>query len=1120
MNIFIDEKLRGILKKRKNLHYFRNIENLKLTSNLFPLLIIIYVENNKFDFSHLKKFTDHHITSDYELIAVLEEYNDSLISKLVKNNVLSFFIKSKNLSHYLEKKIDHFILKFKEKESSNKFLYSLINSADDFYIFSLDKDLKYTFLSESYKKFIKRERGVDLKIGMKAFSTIRSKNKKLSLDKKIKESLVNNQSFSMIEKFKSKHKKELYFETKIYPIIKNNEIAGFTGVIKDITKEKETAVALKESEEKYREIFNNEKLIMLIVDFKMQNIVGASLGALKFLGWTKEELFKMKISDINTLPLEETKKRMKFLKENKVQSLKFYYKTKNRGIKEVEIIRGDFFLKGREYFYLLINDITERKKIEISLTESEEKFRAITNSAADAIILIDDTGKVIFWNSAAERIFGYKWEEIEGNDFHRMIVPKKYFNQFTKGFKKFKKTGKGNAIGKTIELTALNKKGIEFPISLSISAVIINNKWHSIGIVRDITERKKIEEKLKENEEKYRSIFNTTPDALSITDTDGTYLEVNRSFELITGFKKEEVIGKKAHEIGIWYSPEEREKFAQNLYKYGELHNLEIKFRKKDGSPLIGLISSKLVNLKGKTIILSIARNITERKKMEEQILKEREQLLVTLRSIGDGVITTDKKGKIVLMNKIAEKLTGWKQSEAIGEKIENVFKIYDEFSEKKIKNPVKEVLKRGIIFEAPTNTILISKNCNKRKIDSSASPIKDKESKIIGAVLVFRDITEKEKLLEATQKNQKLEALGILAGGIAHDFNNLLSGIFGYIELAYIKAKTPQVSSYLEKTMSTLEKARSLTKQLLTFSKGGAPVKRVDSIFPLVKETVEFLLSGSEIKAEFFVDENLWEVNYDKYQIGQVIDNIIINSIQAMPNGVKITIKAENVLLNRNQIITLPEGKYVRLTFKDEGIGIPKNIISRIFDPFFTTKNKGHGLGLATSYSIIKKHNGEIIVESEPGEGTVFKIYLPASHSKKTKGVKRKKNILKKGSGTIIVMDDEDVVRETIKEMLITLGFSVVETTKGEEVLNFLKEKNIKDLKGIILDLTITGGMGGKETVAEIRKIDKHIPVFVASGYASDPIIANPEKFGFSASTEKPFKIKELNEMLFKYIK
>ena len=440
----------------------------------------------------------------------------------------------------------------------------------------------------------------------------------------------------------------------------------------------------------------------------------------------------------------------------------------------------------------------------------------------------------------------------------------------------------------------------------------------------------------------------------------------------------------------------------------------------------------------------------------------------------------------------------------------------------KKIKNPVKEVLKSGIIYEAPDNTILISKNGKKRKIASSAAPIRDKLNKINGAVLVFRDITEKEKLLEATQKNQKLEALGILAGGIAHDFNNLLSGIFGYIELAYIKAKDSQISSYLEKTLSTLEKAKSLTKQLLTFSKGGAPIKTTDNLFPFIKETVEFVLSGSDIKATFQIEDALWDVNYDKNQIGQVIDNLIINSIQAMPNGGKITIKAENVLLNKNQIATLPAGKYVRLTFIDEGVGIPKNIISRIFDPFFTTKSKGHGLGLATAYSIIRKHNGEITVESEPGKGTIFQIFLPASQTIAREEKKKIKTKFKKGSGLIIIMDDEDVVRETLKEMLETLGFSVIQTSKGEEVLGLLrKDKDIiKDLKAIILDLTITGGMGGKETIVKIREIDKKIPVFVASGYASDPIIATPERFGFSASIEKPFKIKELSEMLFKFIK
>jgi PAS domain S-box-containing protein len=385
--------------------------------------------------------------------------------------------------------------------------------------------------------------------------------------------------------------------------------------------------------------------------------------------------------------------------------------------------------------------------------------------------------------------------------------------------------------------------------------------------------------------------------------------------------------------------------------------------------------------------------------------------------------------------------------------------------------------------------------------------------------ISIMQDITERKRMEEELQRAQKLDALGVLAGGIAHDFNNLLTGIFGYIDLARTVSKEAKTKEYLESTIASMNRARGLTMQLLTFAKGGSPVQRTTPLFPFIQDAALFALSGSSVSCRFDVAKDLRPCNIDMNQISQVIDNIVINAQQAMPSGGAIEISARNVSCGENERPLLAKGDYVKISIKDQGIGIPKEIMSRIFDPFYTTKIKGHGLGLATCYSIVNRHGGWIDVESEPGKGSTFHVYLPVS---KEIPVEEPVRITRhKGSGTIIVMDDEDSVRSAVKEVLELLGYTVVCKNDGREAVDhYLSETRAgRSFAAMILDLTIPGGMGGVEAVAEIRKLDKHIPVFVASGYADNSVMKTPVEYGFTASISKPFTIAELSEMLNKNV-
>lgn len=382
----------------------------------------------------------------------------------------------------------------------------------------------------------------------------------------------------------------------------------------------------------------------------------------------------------------------------------------------------------------------------------------------------------------------------------------------------------------------------------------------------------------------------------------------------------------------------------------------------------------------------------------------------------------------------------------------------------------------------------------------------------------VATNINERKKMEEESLKSQKLESLGVLAGGIAHDFNNLLTAVTGNISLAktYAPLDTPLMER-LEEAEKASVRAKDLTFQLLTFAKGGAPVKQVTSLKGVIEDSCRFALPGSKCKCLIDVPEDLWLVDADAGQISQVLHNLLLNSEQAMPGGGNIEVKAQNVTLDASRDLSLPPGDYVNISVSDNGAGIEKEHLSKIFDPYFTTKLHGNGLGLATVYSIVKKHEGHITVQSQRDIGTTFSVFLPAS---KEHGHERKKvqNAgLTGGQGRILLMDDEEIVRDVTSLMLRSMGYEVEHAEDGEESIRMFKAaiESGKPFDSVIMDLTIPGGMGGREAVAELLKIDPSIKVIVASGYSNDPVMASYREYGFSGVLGKPFRIEELSEIL-----
>ncbi|HBQ27778.1 MAG TPA: hypothetical protein DD791_15390 [Syntrophomonas sp.] len=496
-------------------------------------------------------------------------------------------------------------------------------------------------------------------------------------------------------------------------------------------------------------------------------------------------------------------------------------------------------------------------------------------------------------------------------------------------------------------------------------------------------------------------------------------------------------------------------------------------------------------------------------KQRTTELAAEKERLDVTLSSIGEGVVSIGLDGIIVLSNEALAKIVGVNSSYLLGRKMLDVLQI-----------PIgevdfnKQMIKRDTVIEL-SNHRIITQDGGERLVDAIGSPIQNAAGDVEGMVWVIRDITEKQRFEEELIKAAKLESLGILAGGLAHDFNNLLTVIAGNISLARMMSEeTDGSGEFLHEAEKATLQARDLAQQLLTFSRGGETIRKTVSTTSFLRNSVNFALSGSNVSCEFIIPEQLWNVEIDEGRISQVLNNLVINAIQSMPDGGTIRISAQNVDINNpNENIPVTAGKYVMLSIADQGTGIPEKYYSRIFDPYFTTKENGSGLGLATSKAIIHQHGGYLTYNSRVGKGTVFYVYLPASQQDyENKDAIPIQPV--KGQGRILIMEDESV-RRILKDMLVSLGYEVDTATDGKELIELYRNALQSDKKYtvVIMDSTVRGSLGRSEVVQSLLSLDPGAILIGSSGYSTEFI--SYHEMGYAAFIAKPYGIKDLSKVL-----
>lgn len=771
--------------------------------------------------------------------------------------------------------------------------------------------------------------------------------------------------------------------------------------------------------------------------------------------------------------------------------------------------------------YGALQDITEQKRIEHELTETH---KIIGKSPVVAVLWRNDEGwPVEFSTSNIYDLTGYRAEDfyskeisydelIHPEDLERVMHEVMDFssqpNRYSFTHSPYRIITRQGEMKWIRDLTWIRRD-------------IDGEVTHFQGIVMDITAQIGTEEALVESEARYRSLFELSPYGIILIDEETKICSANRILTEWLGVGKDELIGKNALDLS-YVAPQSRDIIRENMKKRIEGENIapyEISLQAVGGKDKIVEVTGTV--LQGKEFLAMIVlRDITESRLAEQALKDSEERLSMAIKATGAYVFDiandSDDKGTMrhamsnllgYPLEQIPEgpEIPEWIKARVHKEDIESVAQLNRDFFSGKTDQLLCEYRMRDF-----------SGRMKHLKVEAIPKVRNDRGevTRIVGLIM---DITDSKRMEEELFKAEKLESIGVLAGGIAHDFNNILVAILGNISLAQMEVEPDsELAKPLHEAEKATERAKDLTRQLLTFSKGGAPVKMTADITELIRDTVAFSLHGASVRCDYDFAKDLRAVEVDQGQLSQVINNLVINAVQAMPDGGKISIGAQNLTLLTESSLPLPKGEYIHITVQDQGSGIPPEILKKVFDPFFTTKSGGSGLGLASTYSIIRQHEGHIEVESELGKGTKFHIYLPATDKTISSQFRQSEKPIT-GSGRVLIVDDEPNIRQLAGAVLVRLGYQVLTACDGNEAVEVYEDSiaNDKPIDLVILDLTIPGGKGGLEILQDLRKLDVGVRAIVSSGYSTDPVMADYQKFGFVGRVAKPYKATELGSAI-----
>jgi PAS domain S-box-containing protein len=843
----------------------------------------------------------------------------------------------------------------------------------------------------------------------------------------------------------------LWLDNVLFPVFdRQGKVARTAVVARDITQGKEAEKALRESEEKYRQLFNVENDAIFLVDVETGRFLDANPAALRLYGYPLEELLRMHHREVSAEP----EKSQEAVAAGETQVFHRLHRKKDGMVFPVEINGSYYDLGGRLVHVAAIRDITERKQNEEAMQEAllqyYEEVRKSQKLSQENMI-IARIGRIIGATLNIEEVYESFVQEVQ------KLIPCEGLAVNIINHREGKVSVPfvfGPEMGGC-------QKGEVFPLAGSLTGEVMGSRSAMICSFDDPEDIQK----------KFPVLFKGYEQGL-------------RTVIVVPLIAKDTVIGAMHFRS-----------MTRDLYSVRELDLAE-----RVGQQIAGAIAN--------------AQLFEERRLAEEELQRTQGELVATLKAIPDILFELDRQSRILGYQASEDAFLYTKPEMFLGK---HVAEVMPPETAEIILRAMEEAIQKGRHLGG-TYSLSLPEGIKWYELSIAAKgDHRDPETRF---VVLTRDITDRKQLEEERTVMSKLESTGILAGGIAHDFNNLLGVILGNLDLIeMVEENYEKKRNFLIASRKAALEARSLTRQLITLAQGGEPVTQVIALSELLHEQIPLVLRGSRVSAEFAVQKDLGLTKADEGQIAQVVRNLALNGLQAMPEGGTLFVAAENVVVESPMALIQKPGNYVKVSITDQGEGIPPAIFPRIFDPYFSTKQrgvqKGMGLGLTICRSIIQRHGGAITIQTKEGRGTTVHFYLPRGQEAAKESPAGSINI--SGKGRVLVMDDEEMMLQMMGAILHRLGYEAEMVKKGEEVLDRYRTEKASghpfDL--VILDLTIRKGKGGKEAMALLQEIDPKVRAVVTSGYSQDPVVQNYKQFGFQAALLKPFMINELEEAL-----
>ncbi|MBN1297264.1 PAS domain S-box protein, partial [bacterium] len=917
-----------------------------------------------------------------------------------------------------------------------------------------------------------------------------------------------------------------WLEITIDPVLNaDGECDGTIHIARDVTRYKRIEKDLRESAERLAATLRSigDGVIVCDADSAIVSLNGV---AEHLTGWTSRDAAGLPVETVFRIVNAETRQPVdnpvaRCIREGIVVGLANHTVLIARSGNEHQIADScapvtdiDGFPLGAVFVFRDVTDAYQRQE---EINTSQARLRAIIDAAPFGahVYDLDTEDRLILsgYNASAERILGLKHEKLLGM-YLTDIFPSLGNTEFPARYARIARSG-SHSEGEHIEYIDARVNGV-----FDVHVVQIASR-RIVGFFADITDRVKSERLLKEREERFRILAENVPGVIYLCRNDErwTMLHISKKVEELTGYPAESFLDNSVSFAEL-YHPDDMEavyRLVAEAIEAERQFQIHYRIRHRNGEwRCIEETGVAIDGPDGEVLIEGYLADITARKKSEDELRKSKALLETAINQTPSGILIADAPDVTIRMvNPAALDIRGGYPGDLMNISVQEHMAKWQTFRLDGSPLPSEELPLSRAILRGETvrgEEVLIRDDDDQDHIVSAnAAPIRDSGGNIIAGVVVFHDITERKRAEDTQRRLSILESLGTVAGGIAHDFNNLLTGIFGNIELAQLDLPVSHPSmAALESAYHALDSARRLTSRLLTFAKGGSPMLETIDLQQDIIDTVQFHLTGSHVAVRFDLPADLWPIKADKGQIAEVISNLTINAKEAMALGGTLTVSARNEPEVCTESTPEMKGAFVRIVFQDEGHGIPAHLLQKVFDPYFTTKQTGSGLGLAIVHGIVTRHGGHVSIESTPGKGTCLIVLLPAATGAIPGAVRpatRMTDARESVSRRILLMDDEALIRMVTSRMLSRLGYNVETASDGPEAIEKYSEalRQGGRFDAVIMDLTIPGGMGGKEAVRKLLAIDPSARVIVASGYSSDPVLSGFSAYGFVGHLAKP---------------